>query len=173
MSFPVTEARWCSKCKTLQSNSDFYPDKHNSSGYKSWCKTCNYKSVRAYYKKNPDVRKKQHKWENLRRKFRMSQERYERHLKAIGGRCEICGSLLETLGRKGSRALHVDHDHKTDRVRGFLCSQCNRGLGYFGDSIEGLMAAVTYLKIAEGRDLGGRCKDADQDERRQPRPEAV
>jgi hypothetical protein len=29
---------------------------------------------------------------------------------------------------------------------GFLCNNCNRGLGRFKDSIESLEAAISYLK---------------------------
>jgi hypothetical protein len=31
-------------------------------------------------------------------------------------------------------------------VRGLLCNNCNRALGYFKNSIENLEAAVRYLK---------------------------
>lgn len=52
-------------------------------------------------------------------------------------RCAICGSYTN---------LHIDHDHNTGRVRGLLCSSCNRGLGCFVDNIEYLLQAVAYLK---------------------------
>jgi hypothetical protein len=36
--------------------------------------------------------------------------------------CEICQKRIATS---------VDHDHKSGRVRGYLCSPCNRFLGWF------------------------------------------
>lgn len=56
--------------------------------------------------------------------------------------CGICGTV-EWSGRH-SRP-HVDHDHKTGRVRGILCSECNTGLGKFRDDPELLRRALQYL----------------------------
>ncbi|WP_082772151.1 endonuclease domain-containing protein [Actinoplanes sp. TFC3] len=41
---------------------------------------------------------------------------------------------------------HVEHDHRTDRLRGILCFNCNGGLGQFRDDPEFLANAITYLK---------------------------
>jgi hypothetical protein len=42
--------------------------------------------------------------------------------------------------------LSLDHDHKTNTFRGWLCSHCNLNLGKFGDDIAGLQAAIMYLR---------------------------
>jgi hypothetical protein len=47
---------------------------------------------------------------------------YERMFKRQGGRCAGCG------GRPQRRRLAIDHDHKTGKVRGLLCSTCNHEL---------------------------------------------
>jgi len=54
------------------------------------------------------------------------------------GCCAICGV-------KSERQLLVDHDHKTGKIRGLLCRDCNVGLGYFRDSKESLKKAIKYL----------------------------
>ena len=50
--------------------------------------------------------------------------------------CHICGSKDK---------LHVDHDHKTNKVRHYLCHTCNRGLGYFKDDPTLLQNAINYV----------------------------
>ena len=42
-----------------------------------------------------------------------------------GGVCAIC----RTNPHK-TKALHVDHHHKTGRIRGILCWNCNVFVGY-------------------------------------------
>jgi Recombination endonuclease VII len=53
------------------------------------------------------------------------------------GRCAIC---------REAPAVHVDHDHRTKQVRGLLCFNCNRGLGYLDDDLVTLCRAADYLK---------------------------
>lgn len=43
-----------------------------------------------------------------------------------GGRCAICRNEIRVSGTK---IFHIDHDHKTNRVRGLLCFSCNRLMG--------------------------------------------
>lgn len=66
--------------------------------------------------------------------------RYRAMLEAQGGGCAICGSKPRT------RRLHVDHDHKTGRVRGLLCFPCNRLLLIGGVTAAKLDAAADYLR---------------------------
>jgi hypothetical protein len=57
-------------------------------------------------------------------------------------RCAICGTHQNQL----IRPLGVDHDHKTGKVRGLLCSNCNLILGYSKDNIQILKNTIKYLK---------------------------
>jgi hypothetical protein len=63
------------------------------------------------------------------------------------GVCLICGQTENSFTRTGKviTKLFVDHNHKTNKVRGLLCSGCNKGLGYFKDSPKLLGKAIKYL----------------------------
>jgi hypothetical protein len=41
----------------------------------------------------------------------------------------------------------IDHDHSTNKVRGWLCAEHNQALGKFGDNIEHLQQAIIYLQL--------------------------
>ena len=58
----------------------------------------------------------------------------------IGTPCDCCGKIMEIP--------HFDHCHKTIIFRGWLCTNCNVGIGKLGDNLEGLLKAVDYLKRA-------------------------
>lgn len=64
-----------------------------------------------------------------------------------GYRCPICLRTEKQANGSGGRASTwvVDHDHKTNTFRGFLCHSCNRSLGQFQDDIETLQRAIDYL----------------------------
>ena len=55
--------------------------------------------------------------------------------------CAICKRRIRSISD-----LHLDHDHKTKKVRGLLCDTCNWGLGQFYDSTLLLKNAINYLK---------------------------
>ena len=42
--------------------------------------------------------------------------------------------------------LACDHDHQTGEYRGWLCKNCNTGLGLLGDDAEGLRRMLAYLE---------------------------
>jgi len=62
---------------------------------------------------------------------------YNKLLEKQNGGCAVCG---------GSEKIEVDHCHQTGVVRGLLCTNCNKSLGGFKDSIQSLRAAIRYLQ---------------------------
>jgi|TARA_R110000851_G_scaffold58435_2_gene135680 hypothetical protein len=55
--------------------------------------------------------------------------------------CVCCG--------KPTDKMVLDHCHITLKFRGWLCINCNMGIGKLGDNIEGVMKAVMYLKKSQ------------------------
>ena len=51
--------------------------------------------------------------------------------------------ICEACGRNGK--ICFDHDHKTDKFRGWICMQCNFVLGLMNDDREMLMNLIKYL----------------------------
>ena len=80
------------------------------------------KESSEYLKKNPH---KVHQY-GLKRKYGITIAYYEKLLKRQRGRCAICRQP-ERLKRR----LAVDHNHRTNQVRGLLCFSCNTALARF------------------------------------------
>lgn len=89
--------------------------------------------MREYRKNNYAVQKDR----ELRQQYGITLADYNAILESQGGCCAICG--------EDSR-LHLDHNHKTDEIRGILCQACNHGLGRFKDDPALLRKAADYLE---------------------------
>lgn len=84
----------------------------------------------------------------LLRKYGITEEQYEQILEAQAGKCAIC------LKKPRTRRLAVDHNHKTGKIRGLLCSRCNHGLlGHAHDSIAVVERALEYLRNPPAKDI--------------------
>jgi hypothetical protein len=75
------------------------------------------------------------------RQYGLTKADYDQMLAAQHGRCAICCSDTP----QGRGRWHIDHDHVTGQVRGLLCNNCNRGIGYFGEDPEVMTAAARYV----------------------------
>jgi hypothetical protein len=123
---PKTVKR-CPNCEELKHTATEFP-KNNSSkdGFHTYCKTCHCKIQKAAWNsKSPEERRVA----RMLRTYGLTKERYEHMLAEQSGACAICHTRFEKLGV----TPQVDHDHKTGRVRGLLCTKDNILLGYAGD----------------------------------------
>jgi len=59
--------------------------------------------------------------------------------------CDCCGKETE------SKKMRFDHDHETGLFRGWICQNCNLGIGQLGDNLDGVMNAVQYLNETTNR----------------------
>lgn len=82
----------------------------------------------------------------LQAKYGISRSDYLAMFEAQKGLCAVCSQPeTDTDKNGGVKALAVDHDHVTSKVRGLLCTACNTGLGKFKDDPALLQAAIAYL----------------------------
>lgn len=82
------------------------------------------------------------------KEYGISVKDVENMLKEQDYLCAICNTEGFAMSDKVYNTLNVDHDHKTGKVRGMLCHNCNRALGLLQDSTEILQKAINYLKGA-------------------------
>lgn len=134
------ETKVCTKCNEEKVIADFA---RKRGSYSSRCKKCHNEYYKSYWKNTEAYEKhkvRQRAWKQENRskiraeKYGITIEEFEQ---GISGVCNIC---------QIKPAEVVDHDHSSGVVRGFLCQQCNLGLGLLGDSLITLSKVVTYLE---------------------------
>jgi len=91
-----------------------------------------------YMRNMREMRRKSH----LLRTYGITVEQFDRLFDSQNRSCACCKSE----DPKSEQGWCLDHDHDTKIVRGILCSSCNRGIGFLGDTLEGVQRAVAYLK---------------------------
>lgn len=64
---------------------------------------------------------------------------YEQLLQKQNNQCAICG-IHNEISRLG-----IDHNHKTQEIRGLLCHDCNSGIASFDENRHYLAKAILYL----------------------------
>ena len=139
----------CTVCKELLDYSNYHNSKKSNDGYSYRCKVCD-RAARADYRKRNRARFAYiSKVKQLKFIYGISIEDYISIMDEQRGCCAICGdSLIFPAGSEKYR-FALDHCHKTKKVRGLLCLQCNCVLGQSFDSIDILEKAVQYLKKHE------------------------
>lgn len=123
----------CPSCKLDKDTTEFYKASKEKDGHQHICKAC-YKAKHN----SPE----QTKTARLKALYGITKEQYDEMLKSQFNLCAICELPFDVKTKP-----HVDHDHKTGRVRGLLCVKCNTGLGMFEDSQQSLLKAVSYLRL--------------------------
>jgi hypothetical protein len=152
----ITKTKKCTQCKRVKSVNLFPKIGKSSSRRRSACKSCTSKAYAKWCKENPTLVKAVNSTSrNKRRQKRREHSRvyhmkvnygltwaqYEEMVSKQKGKCAICKKICST-----GKRLSVDHDHKTNKIRGLLCLNCNQGLGKLGDDIESLQKALKYLE---------------------------
>ena len=147
----------CSKCKqTLPANLDYFSkNKRGKDNLHSICKECRNKQRREAYNQNKEhyntknleyYYNNKEKWvlsnrkSCYKRKYNITIEQYNKILLEQNNKCKICGT------ENKEKYFHIDHNHKTGKIRGLLCCNCNLALGFIKDNSFILIKAINYLR---------------------------
>lgn len=79
----------------------------------------------------------------LVQKYGITLVQKEGMFQAQSGKCATCPFAFESVS-----SAHVDHCHKTGKVRGLLCSSCNLVAGKVQDNPARLRAIALYIENA-------------------------
>ncbi|HEY0159969.1 MAG TPA: endonuclease VII domain-containing protein [Thermoanaerobaculia bacterium] len=121
--------RRCSRCKHVKDLAHFAKqvDKHGN----YLCHPC-------------------HRLVMVKHVYGISEDELTAMLERQDHRCAICRRLPWERATRGStrrKNLAIDHDHRSGKIRGLLCSSCNKGLGLFREQPARMAAAIEYLNI--------------------------
>jgi len=122
----------CNCCRKKKPTVEYSARKASKDGLQKMCKSCASDTQRQNYEKD----KRRNAW--LKKAYGMTLDDYTFMYTQQKGLCRICCRHFNQLV--------VDHNHHTGDVRGLLCDKCNRGLGYFDDSIDFIDNASAYLE---------------------------
>jgi hypothetical protein len=144
--------KWCGECKQIKDVSEFYSHRNTLDGLQGRCKDCGRKYHKKWRENNPEYDKKYMDEYHLLIDFGLTTAQYNKMLEDQEGRCAICYKYETRMQNGKLGRMSVDHDHKTGKIRGLLCNNCNRALGLLGDCIGTLQTAIDYLKLYRNKE---------------------
>ena len=137
----------CTKCGNTKSKSEFYLHKHTKDKLASLCKQCYKENEINWRLNNPEAYKESCRRRNLKKKFGITLEEYEKLYKQQNGKCACC---LKDKSNSGIDGLVVDHCHASGKVRELLCSCCNTALGLLKEDESIIKNLLQYVRKHNG-----------------------
>lgn len=145
-----TDTKRCTQCGEEKPCAEFSKTRDGKYGpvLRSNCKPCASNRAYQWYLDNRDHAIATQRNTKMLKAYGLTVSAYNTLSEAQGHRCAVCNEP-ETVAR-GDRVmfLAIDHCHNTGRIRGLLCSNCNRAIGLLKDNVDVLRKAIDYL---EGR----------------------
>lgn len=148
------ETRVCTKCRRTLSLDAYSLNRLSKTILRRRCDQCYSSPAARWTSLNPSKAKeaaKRHRESGKARAHRLRTRNgidpleYDRLFFQQQGKCAICGT--EKPGGN-SPHFHIDHNHESGKIRGLLCTNCNRGIGYFSDNIRRMRRAIEYLELS-------------------------
>lgn len=120
----------CPRCEVVK-DLDLFSKTSVGTGVSDYCKACTKEAA-------------------LKSRFGISLLDYNRLMEKQKGTCAICGKTPE----QNQKMLAVDHDHKSGRIRGLLCSKCNLCIGYIDKNNMKIVSIFQYYKGLRSHSTG-------------------
>ena len=142
-----TESKQCPTCQKTLPFAEFCSNKQRWDNLSYDCRTCtSHRSKGNHQRLKQDPLKyneylEKERNRHLKRNFGITSKDYDQMLTSQSGGCAICGTTTCASGK----SLAVDHCHRTGKVRGLLCRDCNQTLGKFNDDRNRFLKAIEYL----------------------------
>ena len=118
--FDKVEVRECLYCKINLPLSSFSKNKNNYGGYDNRCKSCS-------------------------RKRSLEVEAIRKIAPPKPDKCECCGRENSLKVGRRKFTLNLDHDPISKTFRGWICRDCNTGIGLLGDNLESIERVYSYM----------------------------
>jgi len=114
--------KYCRTCGEIKPHSEWQRNRSASDVLATLCRSCKAVKGRARH---------------LKRSYGLTEAERDEMVASQMGLCVIC---------LNAPAVHVDHCHKTGKVRGVLCFNCNSAIGKLGDDPDAVRRAAAYLE---------------------------
>lgn len=146
-----TGTKWCPTCKVEKPLSAYtiYNSGKRKGHPAGYCKECRIVLHKTRVRSDPTIYERIEWPHKLKKLYGITVEKYDALLAEQKCVCAICGSNSSySRNYKNTRLakFSVDHCHATGKIRGLLCTKCNRALGLMNDSIESVFRMAEYLK---------------------------
>lgn len=153
------QVKLCLRCREEKTLNLFPKNRRTKHGRGTYCLVCSADVVRARRqteegaqahressKRWREANNERHKDNNANWRYGLTHGEYDAMLAAQSGKCAICKT---TEPGTGVVRFAIDHCHTSGKIRGLLCSNCNRGLGYFKDDPARIRRAIDYVNSTE------------------------
>lgn len=132
----------CTRCDEIKPIDEFGVSNQNTGVRRSRCKPCS-SAAAAESKKADPARAQRNSLRTRATALGLNPDTMELLFNNHNKLCDLCGKPQST---RGQSRLHMDHDHVTGNFRGWLCGECNTGLGKFKDDPALLARAAQYVR---------------------------
>jgi hypothetical protein len=106
-------------------------------------KSSNKKKIKTSYADRKKLDPFYFKNRKLLERYKISLEEFEKILRSQKNLCAICSRFMN--GADQLSTPYLDHNHKTQMVRGILCLNCNTLLSHAKENVGILKIAIDYL----------------------------